>query len=396
MLDDDLNWLVPVCSVIDGLFATLFLTLLGRTKQTEGTQPNLTLPRVLAAVCLTGFVFLAKVFVLAAIGLHAFGLIHLIYVDLVVLIPLIGLGLWLAERRGWLRFTATVRALAILSLALAGVGVYATFYEPFNLRLETATLDLPPGRDGSQPIRIGVLTDLQTNRVGAHEQRVVDLLMAQKPDLILLPGDVFQGSDEQFETTRADLTTLLARLQAPGGVFLVLGDTDGPGDHLQQILPRTSIRLLINEVAHITVNGQRLAIGGTELDYQSNRARRLIQQVEQLDDPGETKLILAHRPDVALTLKAQSQVDLVVAGHTHGGQIVVPGFGPPITLSNVPRQVAAGGLHKIASVPIYVSRGAGCERGQAPRIRFLCPPEVSILTLRAGQKSVSLSQKTLP
>ena len=78
-------------------------------------------------------------------------------------------------------------------------------------------------------------------------------------------------------------------------------------------------------------------------------------------------------------LKPSSRINLVVAGHTHGGQVVVPGFGPPITLSGVPRAVAAGGLHAMNGNRIYVSRGAGCEQGQAPRIRLFCPPEVSIL-----------------
>ena len=76
-----------------------------------------------------------------------------------------------------------------------------------------------------------------------------------------------------------------------------------------------------------------------------------------------------------------SRIDLVVAGHTHGGQVVVPGFGPIITLSGVPRAVAAGGLHEMNGNRIYVSRGAGSEQGQAPRIRLFCPPEVSILEL---------------
>ena len=83
-----------------------------------------------------------------------------------------------------------------------------------------------------------------------------------------------------------------------------------------------------------------------------------------------------------MELLPQSRIDLVVSGHTHGGQIVVPFFGPIMTLSHVPRSVAAGGLHQIDGNYIYVSRGVGCERMQAPRIRFLCPPEISLLTLK--------------
>ncbi len=99
--------------------------------------------------------------------------------------------------------------------------------------------------------------------------------------------------------------------------------------------------------------------------------------------PGSTdiRILLTHAPDAALLLPRDSRVDLVVAGHTHGGQIQLPLVGPLVTFSRVPRDVAGGGLHVLDGTQVYVSRGVGCERGQAPQIRFLCPPEVSLLTL---------------
>ncbi len=91
---------------------------------------------------------------------------------------------------------------------------------------------------------------------------------------------------------------------------------------------------------------------------------------------------MPHRPDPLWTPGTDSRIDLLVSGHTHGGQVSVPFFGPPITLSSVPRDVAAGGLHVVDGRRIYVSRGVGLERGTAPRIRFRVPPEVSLLTLK--------------
>jgi predicted MPP superfamily phosphohydrolase len=76
------------------------------------------------------------------------------------------------------------------------------------------------------------------------------------------------------------------------------------------------------------------------------------------------------------------RIDLALAGHTHGGQVVVPFFGPLLTLSDVPRHVAAGGVHELGPVRVHVSRGVGMERGSAPQIRFFCPPEICLLTLR--------------
>ena len=70
-----------------------------------------------------------------------------------------------------------------------------------------------------------------------------------------------------------------------------------------------------------------------------------------------------------------------MAGHTHGGQVQLPGVGPLMTMSHVPRAVAAGGLHQVDGNPIYVSTGVGREQQGAPQIRFLAPPSIALLTL---------------
>jgi uncharacterized protein len=373
---------VVASTIVDAFVAVVFLFCIGVRRPGEGDGlATIGVDRVILAILGTGSVFALKLLIFSTLGVHSFGVVYLIYIDLVVLIPAIGLGLLALSFCRWQRPTAAVRVASVASLGLIPIGVYATWIEPYNLKLETARLAVPTAREGSKPVRIGILTDLQTGKVGAHEHRAVDLLMAGKPDLILLPGDVFQGTDEEFAATRSALRDLLARLKAPGGVFLVLGDTDGPGDHLREILPETSIHLLVDEVARVSINGRKLTIGGVQLAYKSDPSQVLIHRLETEAGVGDVRIVLAHRPDVVLGLKPRSRVDLVVAGHTHGGQIVVPGYGPPVTLSHVPIEVAAGGLHRIDENPIYVSRGVGSERGQAPRIRFLCPPEVSILEL---------------
>ena len=75
------------------------------------------------------------------------------------------------------------------------------------------------------------------------------------------------------------------------------------------------------------------------------------------------------------------RVDLTVAGHTHGGQIALPFLGPPVTLSDLPRSVGAGGLHEVDGNPIYVSTGIGLERGSAPQVRFLTQPSFGIIDI---------------
>jgi predicted MPP superfamily phosphohydrolase len=264
------------------------------------------------------------------------------------------------------------------------IGLYASWIEPFRLRLESARLVLPEGREGKAPIRIGVLTDLQTARVTDYERSAVNRLMAERPDVIVLPGDVFQGTRAEFDDTLPALVALFERFSAPGGVYLVLGDTDGAGAHLGEVLRSSRVRVLVNEVVTKTVRDRRVTIGGVELRSTRPAARSVIDRLEHAPGDDDVRILLSHRPDVVLGLKPRSRIDVVIAGHTHGGQIVVPGYGPPLTLTKVPRPVAAGGLHRVAGNCIYVSRGVGCERGQAPRIRFLCPPEISLVDLASA------------
>lgn len=318
----------------------------------------------------------AKLIALRLGGAGRFELIHVVYLDLVVALPLAGLVVLAGGRRG------AIRLAAALCVLLAPVGAYATFVEPFRLELERASVPLDRAREGRSAVRVGILADLQTTGVGDHEREAVDRLMAEKPDVILLPGDWFQGTPRRLERELPDVRALGRRLSAPGGVFFVPGDAEQPG-YPRRVFEGTSVQVLENEIVRTRVRDRKLAIGGIELNYKSPEALATVRRLEAARG-GDLRLLLAHRPDPALDLPPKPRTDLVVAGHTHGGQVQLPLFGPPMVLSRVPRDVGAGGLHDVGEGRrVYISRGVGVEHaGHAPRIRFLCPPEVSILTLR--------------
>ena len=101
------------------------------------------------------------------------------------------------------------------------------------------------------------------------------------------------------------------------------------------------------------------------------------------------RIVFGHQPDYVIPLTAAGGVDLALAGHTHGGQVALPLFGPPYTSSPLPRRYA-GGLHDYQGTLLHVSRGVGMERGPAPQIRFLVPAR----DLRAGPDG--LTRGTLP
>ena len=302
-----------------------------------------------------------------ALGLDIpFGVAHVLWLDLVVVAPLAGVAL-LVQRR--------VRPAAVAALLLAPFGVYASFVEPERLVTERATVALAAARAGDAPVRVGVLSDIQFEHVGAHEREAVERLMRERPDVILLPGDFHQAPD--LESEIEEVHDLLRGLRAPGGVFAVQGDSESV-PKLLRVVEGTGVVPLVDEVRRVRVRDRTLRLLGVRRSFSAATALAFEAQTGERD----VRVVLAHRPDVVLHLSPRTRVDLVVAGHTHGGQLQLPLVGPLVTGTDIPRDAAAGGLHALDGRRIYVSRGVGVERNQAPKLRFGAPPEVSLLTLR--------------
>jgi predicted MPP superfamily phosphohydrolase len=335
--------------------------------------------RLLGALAVAVAALGLKGLVLLWMGVSApFGVMHVIWLDLVVAVPLAALLLLALTRR---RAGRLVRAGAVAAFLLAPVGAYASFVEPERLVLERAELELDPGRAGQRPVTIGVIADLQCEEVGGHEREAVERLMAERPDVILLAGDYHQGSDAKLDEQLPALRSLMRGLRAPGGVFAVQGDVESAAE-ARRVMARTGVRLLMNEVEAVRVRDRRVSIAGIELAYWSAAARRTLTALERRPGRRDVRIALAHRPDAVRLLRPDTRVDLTVAGHTHGGQVQLPLVGPLTISSRVPRRVGAGGLHELDGRNIYVSRGVGAERGQAPQLRLGAVPEVSLITLR--------------
>jgi hypothetical protein len=260
------------------------------------------------------------------------------------------------------------------------IGIDATFIEPYRLVTERASIPLASARAGSHPITIGVLSDIQCLRVTDREREAVRRVMDARPDLIVLPGDLVQVGTHRLPEILDDFHALLAPLDAPLGVWFVQGNCETKED-ARRLLATTRVGFLDNEVVELALGGRRVTLCGVDLAFASQRARDALHRIENAPETDDVRILVAHRPDVIEALASPSRVDLIVCGHTHGGQVVIPFFGPPITLSGVPRSIARGGFHVIDGKSIYLSRGIGWEHGHAPRVRFLCPPEVSFLTL---------------
>ena len=369
-------------AVLLGLVGALATGIGHRIRSTVGAA-------VLAAALGLGVGFVGlSVALVATADIDGFGVVHWLYLCGVIAAPMTGVTIGAIAittppepviRRGR-RLALLVAALLVLPVP---VGAYATHVAPFRLTVDTATATVPDARSGNNEVVIAVLADLQTNTITGHERGAIDRVIAARPDIIVVPGDIFQGTARELERATPAIREQLARLRAPGGVYFVRGDVDSV-EPVEALLTGLDITILDNQIITVAVGDRDLAIGGVDLMYDAETARVVYDDLLGRSGGEEITILLSHRPDAVLQLPDDAGIDLVISGHSHGGQIAIPGFGPLMTLSEVPRAVAAGGLHEVGGNPIYVSPGIGIERAQAPQIRLFTRPAVGVVTLRSG------------
>lgn len=282
------------------------------------------------------------------------------------------------------------RALQGLAGAALGVGAYATLLEPHWLEITTPEIPLPRLPAAWDGVRIAHLSDLHLSRLvtSRHLARCIDAAMAQAPDLIVITGDFVTASKRWIPP----LLPLLSRLDAPLGVWGILGNHDHHvcPDAVASAVEQAGVRMLRNRNARLTRSGEPLWLVGIDSmegsQYRLSREelavidRQMGQNMcEALDgaDPDACRILLAHSPDI-LPMARSAGIDLVLSGHTHGGQVRLPFVGATVVPSRYGARYAAGFFHE-EPTRLYVTRGLGVVR--IP-VRFLCRPELAILTLR--------------
>jgi predicted MPP superfamily phosphohydrolase len=259
----------------------------------------------------------------------------------------------------------TVLATAVGS-AVAGI-TYGTAVERHRIGMTSATLPvsgLPPALDG---LRIGLITDIHHSRLvpAADVVQALELAMSARPDLIVLGGDYVTFGDRAFVGPVAEL---LGTLKAPQGVFAILGNHDDDRD-MPAALADKGFVVLKDQRTKITVRGDTLTLAG--IRFWTRRADNIARVIKGAEG---TVLLLAHDPR-RLAEAANLNVPAVLSGHTHGGQIVMPGVGA-IARRSFP---VLSGLGERGDTSIFVSRGVGTV--YVP-VRINCPPEVALVTLR--------------
>ncbi len=262
------------------------------------------------------------------------------------------------------------RFLSLGMTGIAGTVVADTvWYEPQALQVERITL--PTSSPGGK-VRLLQISDLHLSNFNSYFAKVAKQVADLQPDLIVLTGDYL----EQERNIRGVLS-FLKELKATHGIYAVQGNWEYwsrlEGENLRRHFAGVGVKLLINERADLEINGRALSIFGLDYPSSTDYLNRLQEEV----DPKRFNLLLSHVPAFAHE-QLNQHINLILSGHTHGGQVRLP-FLPPFYLPRYSGRFVAGFYHVSQyRIPLYVSRGVGTS---VLPLRFFCRPEIGLFEL---------------
>lgn len=270
---------------------------------------------------------------------------------------------------------------AVLATGVGGVA-YSTLTGPWSLRVARQGVSVNGLAPGYSGLRVLQISDIHHGpRIpGSFVRHVVRCGLSLNPDLVVLTGDYIHNFPEQADEVAELLQPLVASVPTVG----VLGNHDwyGGGLPVRAALERVGVRMIDNDRCWLAESGELADSGGLCLAGVGDLYEDTVDFDAALSGvPDETpRLLLSHNPDVAeLPALSSHRVDLMLSGHTHGGQIRLPVIGTPGVPSRYGQKYARG-LVQGPNCRVHVSAGVGMSI--AP-VRFGVPPEINLLTLRS-------------
>src|SRR5258708_541592 len=279
---------------------------------------------------------------------------------------------WKQDRAARRRPRQESRPLTVIKSALGEMARVA-LADPCKQAIERQQIYsrlLPKALDG---LRIVHLSDLHFGPIvnPRHLERAIKAANELRPDLIALTGDYIS----QDRVYAAPCAELVGRLRARFGVYAVLGNHDHWTDAalITDLFRAEGVTMLVNEGMRLDLGGESFWLAGVN-DTMVGLEDLSLALAGSSDN--EMRLLLAHNP-IILRRAARAGVDLVLSGHTHGGQVTLR---PEKNRSGRPRRRLLRGLGRRGNTQIYVTRGLGTV---VLPIRYGCPPEVSLLDLNS-------------
>lgn len=279
------------------------------------------------------------------------------------------------------------------SLIIQGIGtlliLYGFYIEPQYPRVNRYHLQLSGSSERSHLVRIVHLSDLHMEYITRREERVIEMVNKISPDLVLYTGDFFNISFQHDPETFKDIIQFFEKIEAKFGIYGVTGSpsVDLP-ESIAAISSNIRLHLIDDSSLVLDVNGAKVELVGLACTHQPGKdVKRLAGLLE--DHLVDARILLYHSPDIAPELEALP-IDLQVSGHTHGGQVQLPFIGA-IYSGSLYGLKFTNGFYQVNQSPyLIISRGLGLEGDAAPRVRFLSPPEIGLISLEISQDNVQL------
>jgi hypothetical protein len=333
--------------------------------------------------------YLLAVVVVGGVGgiLYLTGLINILrfiailYIAGALIIPLLFVGFGMYQMLFSKKDTRKDGAVKLLpALICLGLFVYISLIEPGNLRVEHIEIAHP---FVSEEMRIIHISDIQSKNVGRYERKVFEILKELPADIILHTGDLVQpfyysGYDvSRYEPELRKLAQLFQQLQPQYGTYNVIGDTELP-QKIPQFDELSGVTTLQDEAVVISTPKGVLNIFGLGLESSRRGRKEFIDAWMAQGNRQQVRILMGHAPDY-IQMALDTEVDLCLAGHTHGGQIQLPFVGPLLASSSIPKSWARG-FTQIRSVAFNVSAGIGVSHAWGlPPMRFRCPPTITVI-----------------
>ncbi len=266
------------------------------------------------------------------------------------------------------------RASAVAALAAGALAwIWGRLIEPRMLRVTRLAVSTgKPAPEPGRAARLAFVSDLHVEAAWHMERKLVERMAELSPDAILLGGDYLNDAEDVSRRMLEDVVRSLAEV-AP--VYSVIGNVGGYKGEPRNALEAAGAQVLANTAAELP---GRVVLHGIEwLDATA------IERAARDMDPGAFNICLTHAPGL-IDEAARAGFDLYLCGHTHGGQVRLPVWGALLTLAVHGKRFESG-RYVIGGMTAYVTRGVGLEGGMAPRVRFLCPPEVVLIEIERAR-----------
>ncbi len=273
-------------------------------------------------------------------------------------------------------------ALAILLLLILSCGVWGFFIEPSRLVVHQESIQVDNWPKELSGLRIALIADIHTGEPFIDDnklRKIVELTSQQNPDLIVLLGDYMSPNSWHSHRVEPEVTAAaMKNLHAPLGVYAILGNHDWwyNGDKVRRAFEANGLPILENEVAEIKWRDKSFWLVGLADSW--TRPQHVSETIAKVP-PGSTVIALTHNPDVFPRLP--ESVPLLLAAHTHGGQVNLPLIGTPIVPSRFGRKYTAGHVYENGH-HMFVTTGIGTS---ILPVRFRVTPEIVMLTIRSSR-----------